>query len=201
MFKRRLFLRGLFAAFALQYVNCVRGQVIQTTVGSPFSLFANRDFSAWTQQGNANWQFVDAQAVMNQGAGWLLGRLPLADFDIDMEYWLGSKAQASFYFRCSDPVYISDVTAYKINLGVATVNGYGPGSITGLSRAEKLVTGDRWNTLRLSVRGAFISVWLNGQQVADSVYDTRFARGALALHVTEGPFRIKKLNLTIPGRW
>lgn len=201
LLKRRCLLRGLLAALPLLCVNGAKGQLIQTAVGSPFSLFANRDFSAWTQQGNANWQFINDQAVMNQGGGWLFGRLPLKDFDLDMEYWLDNKTRASFYVRCSDSAYISDETAYKINLGVASIHGYGPGSIVGLSRAQKLVTGERWNSLRVSLRGSFISVWLDGLQVADKVYDTRFASGTVALHVTDGAFSIRKLNVTIPSRW
>lgn len=201
MLIRRHFLWGLLTAASLLCVNLTSGQVIQTAVGSTFSLFANGDFSAWTQQGSANWQFVNGQAVMNQGAGWLFGRLPFTNFDLDMEYWLSNKAQASLYVRCSDSTYISDETAYKINLGVASVHGYGSGSIVGLARAQKIATGERWNSLQISTRGSYISVWLNGQQVADKVYDTRFASGTLALHAKGGAFSIRKLNVTIPGRW
>lgn len=176
-------------------------QVIQKTVGSPFSLFSNRDFSAWLQQGNANWQIVDGQAVMDQGAGWLIGRLPLADFDLEMEYWLEPQAQASLYIRCVDSTFISDQTAFRLNLGTGSVHDYGPGSIVHLLHAPKLKTAARWNTVHLFVRGPYLSMWLNGQNVAERVYDTRFPRGPLALHVTDGAFRIRKLNVTIPGRW
>ena len=174
---------------------------MQTTVGAPFSLFANRDFSAWLQQGNANWQIVDGQALMDQGAGWLIGRLPLADFDLDMEYWLDSQAQASLYIRCVDSAFVSEQTAYQLNLGTGTVQDYGPGSIVHLLRAPKLKTDARWNTVRITARGPYLSIWLNGQHLADKVYDTRFARGPFALHVADGAFRIRKLNVTIPGRW
>lgn len=201
MFGRRRLLIGLLVALPLAYASVASAQVVQTSVGAPFSLFANRDFSAWLQQGNANWQIVDGQALMDQGAGWLVGRLPLADFDLDMEYWLDSQAQASLYIRCVDSAFISDQTAYMFNLGTGTIQDYGPGSNVPLLRATKLKTAERWNTVRMTARGPYLSIWLNGQHVADKVYDTRFARGPFALHVADGAFRIRKLNVTIPGRW
>lgn len=205
LFGRRRLLTGLLAALQLTYARGALAQVIQTSVGAPFSLFANRDFSAWLQQGNANWQIVDGQAVMDQGAGWLIGRLPLADFDLDMEYWLGDQTQASLYIRCVNnnlvSTFISSQTAYQINLGEGLFQGYGPGSIMGLVQAPRLQTGKRWNSLKLSARGPYLSLWLNGLQMADKAYDTRFPMGPLALKVSDGTFSIRKLNVTIPTRW
>lgn len=205
LFSRRRFLKTWLAALPLAYDHCATAQVVQTAVGSPFSLFANKDFSAWSKQGSANWQIVDGQAVMNQGSGWLISRLPLTDFDLDTEFWLGSQTQASLYIRCVNSnlvnTFISSQTAYQINLGVGSLQDYGPGSIMDLVKAPKLQTGKRWNSLKLSVRGPYLSMWLNGQQVADKAYDTRFPMGPLALNVSDGAFGIRKLNVTIPSRW
>ena len=161
-----------------------QAQIIQNTVGSPFSMFAGQNFSAWLQQGNANWQIIDQQAVMNQGAGWLIGKLPLANFEVDMEYWSGKQTQASLYIRCTNTGFINSDTAYQINL----TNSQTPAS-------------ERWNSLRVSANNAYLNVWLNGKKLVDNLYDTRFASGPLALNVFGGEFRIRKLNVTIPGRW
>lgn len=194
---------GVAAGVALALLGAAnsQAQVIQTAVGSPFSLFANKDFSAWQQQGNANWQIIDQQAVMDQGAGWLISRLPLADFELDTEYWLGQKTQASLYVRVSNPGFVSAATAYQINLSDKPVGDYGAGAIVGLAQTPPSKTRGRWNTLKVKASGPYLSVWLNGQQVVNNAYDTRFANGVVALHVQDGAFRIKSFNITIPGRW
>lgn len=178
-----------------------QAQVIQTAVGSPFSMFAGQNFSAWTQQGNANWQIVDHQALMNQGAGWLIGKLPLTDFEIETDYWLGEQTQASLFVRCINTRFVSPETAYQINLSDNPIHGYGAGSLVGIAKAPRVKTQSRWNTLKVSARGAYLNVWLNGQAVVNNVYDTRFANGPIALSVEGGEFRIRSFNVTIPGRW
>lgn len=198
---RRRLLSGLLALLPMASVRGVSAQVLQTAVGSPFSMFANKDFSAWLQQGNANWQIVDGQAVITQGGGWLIGRVRLTDFDLNMEFWSGPDTQASLYIRCIDNTYVSDRTAYRINLGTGFIQDYGPGSIVHLLHAPRLATTERWNNLKVSARGPYLSMWHNGQQVAEKFYNTQFPNGTIALYVTNGAFLIKKLDITIPGRW
>ena len=196
----RRFLIAVGAGFAMLALNS-QAQMIQTAVGSPFSLFAGQDFSAWIQQGNANWQIIDHQAVMNQGGGWLIGRLPLTDFEIETEYWLDEQTEASLYVRCTTPGFVSPETAYQINLSDRQVHGYGAGSLVNMVRAPRVKTQSRWNTLKVSASGAYLNIWLNGRPVVNQFYDTRFASGPIALSVTDGEFRIKSFNVTIPGRW
>ena len=178
-----------------------QAQVIQKAVGSPFSLFTGQNFSAWQQQGNANWQIIDQQVVMDQGAGWLISRLSLTDFELDTEYWLGQETQASLYVRVSNLGFISAATAYQINLADKLMGDYGAGAIVGLAQTPPSKTRGSWNTLKVKASGPYLSVWLNGQQVVNNAYDTRFANGVVALHVQDGAFRIKSFNITIPGRW
>lgn len=178
-----------------------RGQMIQKSLGGSFSMFANQDFSAWIQHGNGNWQIVDHQAVMNQGSGWLIGKLPLTNFEIEAEYWLGKQTQASLYVRCTNLGFISPETAYQINLSGRAIHDDGAGNIVGIPQASRAKTQNRWNALKVSANGAYLSVWLNGQAVVKDIYDTRFASGPIVLSVGNGEFRIKSFNVTIPGRW
>lgn len=178
-----------------------QAQIIQSAVGSPFSLFAGQNFSAWIQQGNANWQIADHQVVMNQGAGWLIGKLTLTNVELEVEYWLDTQAKASLYLRCSNPRYVGPDTAYQINLATQRITGYGAGSIVGFFRARPQNTSSRWNTLKVSARNNYLNIWLNGEKVIDNLHDTHFISGPIALHVTDGEFRIKSFNVTIPGRW
>lgn len=171
------------------------------SVGSPFSMFATQDFSAWTQYGNANWQYVNQQAFMTQGGGWLVSKLPLTNVIVELQYWIGKRTRASFFVRCTDTNFISRETAYQINLSNKVIEGYGAGALVGAVDVSPQKVTDQWNTLKVSVNDSYLNVWLNEHKVIDNLFDTRFAKGPLALHTTGGEFRIRTLNITIPGRW
>lgn len=177
------------------------GQVIQTSLGSTFSMFANRDFSAWNQRGNGNWQVVDNQVIINQGGGWLIGRIPLANFEVEMKYWLGEHTQANLYVRCADVRYISPETAYWINLSDQVDGKRGGDSAASIFKASPSETRGHWNVLRVSANDSYLSIWLNGRQMVKNLHDTRFTNGPFALSVGNGEFRISSFNVMIPGRW
>lgn len=177
------------------------GQVIQKSVGSPFSMFANQDFSAWIQSGNGNWQSLGNQVLMNQGNGWLVSKLPLTNFEIEAEYWLGEHTQAILFIRCTNPRFISSETAYQINLSDRGNQNEGAGGIVGIAQGSSELTRNRWNALKVTTNGSYLSIWLNNQPVVSNLYDTRFIGGLIALSVAKGEFRIKSFNVTIPGRW
>lgn len=176
------------------------GQVIQKSTGSPFSMFANQDFSAWIQSGNGNWQSMDNQVLMNQGNGWLVSKLLLTNFEIEAEYWLGEHTKAILFIRCTNPRFISSETAYQINLSDRGIQNDGAGSID-TAQGSGAPIRNRWNAIKVIANGSYLSIWLNNQPVVGNLYDTRFASGPIALSIANGEFRIKSFNVTIPGRW
>jgi hypothetical protein len=177
------------------------GQVIQKSLGSSFSMFANRDFSAWNVLGNGNWHIFGDQVAISQGGGWLIGRLPLANFEVQMEYWAGENTQANLYVRCSDIGHISSETAYRINLSDRVGGGYKDGSFDGVAQVSPSEIRNRWNVLKVSANDSYLNIWLNGRQIVSNLYDTRFASGPFALSVHNGEFRMKSFSVVIPGRW
>jgi len=193
----------LAVGFALiLYDTIVFAQVIQNAVGSPFSMFTQQNFTAWELRGNANWQFVDEQVVMNQGDGWLVSRLSLQDFVIEMTYWTSTDTQVSLFLRCSDPRSIRSDTAYELRLSGSAVGGYGVGSFVGHYRAPPSIkTNGYWKAVKVTATGSYLSVWIDGVKVVDDFYDPSSSRGPVALHSHGGAFRIGAFNLTIPGRW
>lgn len=164
-------------------------------------MFAAGDLSAWKQHGNANWQFINQQLVMTQGEGWLVGKLPLQNAIIEVEYMVRPETMASLYVHCTNTNFISSETSYQINLSSFPVDGYGAGSLVGTVSAEQRLNKNQWFTVRVSVIDAYINVWLNGKKVVDNLFDTRFNKGPLAIRASGGEFRIKKFSITIPGRW
>jgi hypothetical protein len=148
-------------------------------------LFASHDFSSWQQQGNANWHISNRQVVMNQGSGWLVGRLPLANSEISITYWADAQSQAILYIRCADTRAINRQTAYRI----------------ALANPVMTETHARWNTIKVVTQDAYYNVWLNDLKIIDNRFDPRFSSGPVALHAVQGPLRISAFNVTIPGRW
>lgn len=197
-------MRCRYFAYALLIFLTLRAsaQVVQNGVGSPFSMFAGHNLSAWEQRGNANWHIDNQLVAMDQGHGWLIGRLRLENFIVDMEYFSTDKTEAAFFFRSLDPRFISKSNAYELLLSGRSVDGYGVGSLVGRYRVPILLsTGNRWNKLRVTATQNYISVWVNDRKVVDNFYDASFNEGLFALHVMHGPFMIKTFNVTIPGRW
>lgn len=75
------------------------------------------------------------------------------------------------------------------------------GGIVGIAQGSSELTRNRWNALKVTTNGSYLSIWLNNQPVVSNLYDTRFIGGLIALSVAKGEFRIKSFNVTIPGRW
>jgi hypothetical protein len=179
------------------------GQAIQNKIGSPFSLFANHDLSAWTQQGNANWNFdvYKNELSANQGAGYILSRLPLADSELTMEYWVDRNSVASLGLRCGNPYLINTDNSYQVSLSEHSNNGFAPGSLIGIAKASKNAFKPGWNDLFIKLIGNQITIVLNKSVVISSALGNRFSQGQVAVILSSGVIKIRSLNVTIPGRW
>jgi hypothetical protein len=173
-------------------------QAMLTKLGASFPMFNGNDLSAWIQTGNASWQISGKEIIVNQGSGMLVSRLNIPDYIIEFDYWVSDDAQASMYFRCTDPNVINTETAYEVSL-VNKANGVGAGSIQLLSKVKPNQVANQWNHIQVSAIGTQISVTLNG--IVNQVTDTRFSAGLFAMNYQGGELRLKDINVTIPGRW
>jgi hypothetical protein len=173
-------------------------QAMLTKLGASFPMFNGNDLSAWVQTGNASWQISGKEIIVNQGSGMLVSRLSIPDYIIEFDYWVSSNAQVTAYIRCTNPNVINVETAYEVPL-INQASGVGAGSILMLSKAKVAQVANQWNHMQISAIDRQISVTLNG--VANQVVDTRFNAGSFAMSYQGGEFRLKNVNLTIPGRW
>lgn len=193
----------VFGGSYLLLGECASGQVIQARNGSPFSLFATRDLSAWVQQGNANWSFDlgKNEVFANQGAGYILSRLVLADLELTMEYWMDHATVASLGIRCTNPHLINEDNAYIIGLSNQSEFSYPAGSIVGFSKAVPNVSKLGWNTLSIKMIGTQLTVILNNSTAISNFIDNRFKSGQVAVMLSKGAIKLRTLNVIIPGRW
>ena len=192
---------AILVLVAVAFARPACGQAILQSDGGSFQLFNGQDISAWNQVGNANWQIHQQELVVNQGAGTLVGRFPVVDFDLQIEYWLDQGAQVSLFIHSTNPNVINRDTAYQINLAHAPIEGYGAGSVVGALMAPAITTASQWNKIAIKSRQNKLSIVLNGIVAADNLIVNRFASGPVAIRFDGGNFAIRKITAVIPGRW
>lgn len=180
--------------------TCAAQAILQSD-GGTFKLFNGQDTSAWNQIGNANWQIRREEVVANQGIGMLLGRFPFADFNFQIDYWVGQGSQVSLFIHCTTPNVINRDTAYQVNLGDVPLDGYGAGSLVGTLMAPPVATANQWNHLALKSRQDKLTIVLNGTVIAENLIVNRFPTGPMAISFEGGELSIKAISAVIPGRW
>ena len=183
------------------YARICAAQAILLSDGGTFKLFNGQDTSAWIQVGNANWQIRREELVANQGVGMLLGKFPFADFNFQIDYWVGQGSQVSLFIHCLNPNVINRNTAYQVNLSDVPIDGYGAGSLVGTLMAPPIATANQWNHIALKGRQDKLTIVLNGTVVADNLIVHGFPTGPMAISFEGGELSIKGISAVIPGRW
>ncbi len=173
-------------------------QAILTKTGASFPMFNGADISAWKPSGNATWIVNNQEVDVTQGAGTLVSKLSVPDFQVEFDYWVSNNAQASIYFRCTNTNSINAETAYEVPLTNQSKT-VGAGSIRLLSNLRDSQVAQQWNHILISGNGSQLSVTLNG--VVNQAVDTRHNKGPIAIDFQGGELRLKNMNFIIPGRW
>jgi hypothetical protein len=128
-------------------------------------LFDGESLFGWTSEGEVRAQVNNGVLTLSPAAGgWLRYNAPFADFDLRLEYQFDQSIDSGLLLRAPGS---ASPGGYQIELGDLSGDGYGAGSIAGVTRARKtrLLPGV-WHTLEVSVRGSSVTVRLNGREVA-----------------------------------
>jgi hypothetical protein len=168
---------------------------------------AERD-KAWTADMLAHWK-ADGDELLNDGKGKYATTVKeYGDFELTLEYNMAPLGDSGIYLRGVPQVQIWDPANAKEKKNGAD-KGSGAlwnNSATGAGRFP-LVLADKapgeWNTLRIVMVGARVSVWLNGQQTVDhalleNYYDRKLAvpaRGPISLQTHGAPIRWRNVFL------
>ena len=192
---------AILAICTCALVRTCEAQAILQSDGGSFKLFNGQDTSAWNQIGNANWQIRREELVANQGVGMLLGKFPFADFNFQIDYWVGQGSQVSLFIHCLNPNVINRNTAYQVNLSDVPIDGYGAGSLVGTLMAPPIATANQWNHIALKGRQDKLTIVLNGTVIADNLVVHGFPTGPMAISFEGGELSIKGISAVIPGRW
>ena len=155
-----------------------------------------------------HWSVKDGE-IYNPGTGpYATTDKDYGDFELTLEYNMAPKGDSGVYLRGAPQVQIWDPTDEKAfkhgaQLGSGALWNNSPGK----PGKDPLVLADKpageWNTLRIVMVGARVSVWLNGKQTVDhatmeNYYDRKAAlaaKGPICLQTHGAPIRWRNVAI------
>ena len=181
------------------WTQTVQKSLVPNTTSAGTALINGQDLNAWKLLGNANWRLQDGLVQAELGDGFLITRDSFQNFRLVAEFWVDEEANSGIYFRCSDPVVITDKTAYEANIyDKRPDQSYGTGAIVNISKSlvqPNIKTGGQWNTYDITVVGTRMTVVLNGQTTVDTNDSTHTGAGPIALQYNKGVVKFRKLTV------
>ncbi len=160
---------------------------------------------AWTADMLAHWK-AEGDELVNDGKGkYATTEKEYGDIELTLEYNMAPLGDSGIYLRNVPQVQIWDPANAKEKKNGAD-KGSGALWNNGLNNGKfPLVLADKapgeWNTLRIVMVGARVSIWLNGQQTVDhasleNYYDRKVAvpaKGPICLQTHGAPIRWRNL--------
>jgi hypothetical protein len=155
-----------------------------------------------------HWSVKDGE-LLNPGTGaYATTDKDYDDFELLLEYNMAPKGDSGVYLRGVPQVQIWDPTDEKAfkhgaQLGSGALWNNSPGK----PGKDPLVLADKpageWNTLRVVMTGARVSVWLNGKQTVDHAYLENYydrkaaipAKGPICLQTHGAPIRWRNIAI------
>jgi len=164
--------------------------------------------SKWTETMKAHWRVEDGELVNDGEGAYATTEKDYGDFELLVEYKTVPKADSGIYLRGCPQVQIWDSTEKeKFALGADKGSGGLWNNSPGAPGKDPLVLADKpfgqWNTVRVIMVGARVSVWLNRKLVVDhALLENYFDRktpvppqGPIQLQTHGGEIRWRKLFL------
>lgn len=156
----------------------------------------------WNETMKAHWR-VEGDELVNDGQGaYASTEKDYGDMELTLEYKTVPLADSGIYLRGCPQVQIWDYTEKaKFNLGADKGSGGLWNNSPGAPGKDPLVLADKpfgeWNTVRIVMVGARVSVWLNSKMVVDhalleNYYDRKTpipAKGPIQLQTHGGEIR------------
>lgn len=159
-------------------------------------LFNGKDLSGWTIHGTEKWYVENKELVCesgpDKGYGYLSTNSPYKDFELSVQFKLEANGNSGVFIR-------SDIEGVKIKGWQVEVappglhtggiyESYGRGwLIKPTEEAQKALSPDGWNTMKILAKGNKITTWLNDKQMVQ-LDDEKIgqAKGFIALQIHDG---------------
>ncbi len=190
-------------ALALTALGFSAGFLVQKAVSQEagwVTLFDGKSLDGWDQVGESNWRVEDGAIVVDKMAGkdpgYLVSKKPYKNFVVRVEFWSSDDANSGIYFRCLDPMKITDRTCYEANIFDQRPDpSYGTGALTRYVEVSPMPkAAGKWNTYEVTANGRDITVVLNGQTTA-KMRNGMFDEGPIVLQHGAGAIKFRKVEV------
>lgn len=159
-------------------------------------LFDGSTLDGWARTGDANWQLADGVVAADSGTGFLVTKVPYADFELELEFFVSPDANSGVFLRCANPAKPGAATCYEVNIFDQRPDPtYRTGAIVGVAKPSVAIdTGNRWNDYDIIARGRHLVVKLNGQTTVD-VEDDKLVVGPIGLQYAAGQVKFRHVRI------
>jgi len=172
------------------------------------SLFNGKNLKGWEVHGTEKWYVEDGFLICESGPekkyGYLSTKKDYDDFDLTLEFLQESNGNSGVFFRSTFEG--TKVSGWQVEVAPPNndtggiYESYGRGWLAQIpDEKENILKMGEWNQLRIRVKGAHVTTWLNGEQMVD-LNDEEIAKGkgsiALQIH-SGGGIKVKWRNIII----
>jgi hypothetical protein len=167
-----------------------------------------KQIAQWTDSMRQHWRVENGELINDGHGAYATTEQDYGDFELLLEYRTVPKADSGIYLRGVPQVQIWDFTeTAKFSIGANKGSGGLWNNSPGAPGKDPLVLADKpfgeWNSFRIVMVGARVSVWLNHQLVVDhaileNYYDRKLpvpARGPIQLQTHGGEIRWRNVFL------
>jgi len=160
------------------------------------SLFNGKDLNGWAIHGTEKWYVENEELVCESGPdrqyGYLVTEKSYTDFELSVQFKQESNGNSGVFFHSSiEGTKISGWQAEVAPKGRHTggiYESYGRGwLIKPTTDKEDILKEGEWNTMRIRVKGAHLTTWLNGVEMI-TLTDNKIglSSGKVALQIHDG---------------
>ncbi|MDW7692701.1 DUF1080 domain-containing protein [Flammeovirgaceae bacterium SG7u.111] len=163
---------------------------------SPVSIFNGKNLDGWKIYGTEKWYVEDGLLVCESGSdeqyGYLGTEKSYKDFELTLEFKQEADGNSGVFFRSS--IEGTKISGWQVEVAPpnhdtgGVYESYGRGWLHQIpDEKEGFLKYEEWNELKVRVKGAKVTTWLNGNKMVD-FEDEKIgkAEGCIALQIHDG---------------
>jgi hypothetical protein len=161
------------------------------------ALFDGKTLFGWRQTDDAtNWKVVNGTIHADTGnAGLLRTTSEFDDFELKVDFLTTAETNSGIFLRTSPTPKNVAADCYELNIASPSSDPFPTGSLVNRQKADVDDVNDRWRTFHIKVRGAAITVELDGEIVNEYVDKSGIKRGFIGLQFHSGHIKFRNVLL------
>ena len=165
-------------------------------------LFDGRTLVGWQRVGKATWRVEDGMIVGDgERSGFLRTTTPFCDYELELEFRAPDSTNSGIFLHTEARPRSPATACYELNIAPAD-NPFPTGSFVRRLRVDEEArksalakVNDGWHRYHVLVRGATVTVDLNGVRVLEYTDPSPLQRGYIALQQNTGPISFRNVFL------